>query len=273
MSNIIKSLDKRTGITYVYKSISYWDREKKQPRAKRTLIGKIDPETGDMVPTDGRGSGRKKQISSHKNIIKSINELVPVSFKENIYYSDVYAKKKNPTARKIAIAFLNVCKKKSIRNITIQNIICECAIARQTFYNHFLDKQDLMNYVYQMEAEYSFECFSCEKLDIKSSTYWMLCRCIEKRDFYIDVASYDIQNGFADFFYLSEMDFYKTYIIEQSGKEYLTGDLESAIEFNCAGAKHLFVNWIKKGMVEKPERLANMIIEFMPDLLKEKVLK
>ena len=51
---IIKQHDKRSGITYVYESHSYWDKEKKMTRAKRTLIGKIDPETGDIIPTDGR---------------------------------------------------------------------------------------------------------------------------------------------------------------------------------------------------------------------------
>ena len=51
---IIKQYDKRTGITYVYESKAYWDKEKQQSRAKRTLIGRIDPETGEIVPTDGR---------------------------------------------------------------------------------------------------------------------------------------------------------------------------------------------------------------------------
>ena len=35
MSSIIRSLDKRSGITYVYQSTSYWDKEKKAPRSKR----------------------------------------------------------------------------------------------------------------------------------------------------------------------------------------------------------------------------------------------
>ena len=52
--NIIKQYDKRSGITYFYESISYWDPEKKQSRAERKLIGKLDPETGEMIPTDGR---------------------------------------------------------------------------------------------------------------------------------------------------------------------------------------------------------------------------
>lgn len=57
--SIVKNKDKRTGTTYVYESQSYWDKEKKQPRNKRTLIGKINEETGELVPTDGRGRKRK----------------------------------------------------------------------------------------------------------------------------------------------------------------------------------------------------------------------
>ena len=45
---MIKQRDKRSGITYVYESISYWDKEKQQPRSKRTLIGRLDPETGEV---------------------------------------------------------------------------------------------------------------------------------------------------------------------------------------------------------------------------------
>lgn len=52
--SIVHNTDKRSGITYAYESKSYWDKEKKQSRSKRTLIGRVDPQTGDIVPTDGR---------------------------------------------------------------------------------------------------------------------------------------------------------------------------------------------------------------------------
>jgi len=61
---IIKQYDKRTGITYVYESKAYWDKEKQMSRAKRTLIGKLDPETGEVIPTDGRQ--RKAKSPSEK---------------------------------------------------------------------------------------------------------------------------------------------------------------------------------------------------------------
>ncbi len=51
MSAIVHQLDKRSGITYAYESISYWDKEKKQSRCKRTLIGRYDTETDKIIPT------------------------------------------------------------------------------------------------------------------------------------------------------------------------------------------------------------------------------
>lgn len=46
--------DKRTGKTYAYETTYVWDPAKKQSRSKRTLIGRVDEETGKIVPTDGR---------------------------------------------------------------------------------------------------------------------------------------------------------------------------------------------------------------------------
>ena len=59
MAAIVFQKDKRSGLTYAYESVSTWDKEKKQSRAKRTLIGRLDPKTGDIVPTDQR---RKKAL-------------------------------------------------------------------------------------------------------------------------------------------------------------------------------------------------------------------
>ena len=55
---IIYQKDKRTGITYAYESKAVWDKEKKQSRAHRRLIGKVDPDSGEIIPTDGRGRKR-----------------------------------------------------------------------------------------------------------------------------------------------------------------------------------------------------------------------
>ena len=65
---IIKQYDKRSGITYAYESHAYWDPEKKMSRAKRTLLGRIDPETGEIIPTDGRNRRKKEEKPSAQDI-------------------------------------------------------------------------------------------------------------------------------------------------------------------------------------------------------------
>ncbi len=51
MASIVYQVDKKTGIKYAYESTSYWDKDKKQPRSKRKYLGKVDPETGDIIPS------------------------------------------------------------------------------------------------------------------------------------------------------------------------------------------------------------------------------
>ena len=65
MAAIVYQTNKKTGITYAYESISYWDKEKQQSRAKRKCIGKIDPITKKIVPT------RKKALNSKKEMYTS----------------------------------------------------------------------------------------------------------------------------------------------------------------------------------------------------------
>lgn len=73
---IIYQHDKRSNITYAYESHSYWDKEKKTSRAKRTLIGRVDDKTGEIIPTDGRC--RKDKVKKERN--------------ENLDYKTLYEK-------------------------------------------------------------------------------------------------------------------------------------------------------------------------------------
>ena len=83
---MVKQLDKRSGITYVYESVSYWDREKKQPRSKRTLIGRLDPATGEILPTDGRGK-RRAQKEADSVVRKG---PVPVARTDRLFFGATY---------------------------------------------------------------------------------------------------------------------------------------------------------------------------------------
>lgn len=47
MSTIVYQVVK--GTKYAYESIPYWDKEKHAPRSKRKYLGKVDPETGEII--------------------------------------------------------------------------------------------------------------------------------------------------------------------------------------------------------------------------------
>lgn len=58
---IIQQYHRDTDTTYVYESTSYWVPELGQSRSKRKCIGKIDKETGEIVPCGKRGPKKKER--------------------------------------------------------------------------------------------------------------------------------------------------------------------------------------------------------------------
>ena len=82
---IVYQTDKRSGITYAYESKAYWDKEKKQSRAKHTLIGRVN-EKGKIVPTDGRCKrDENNQLKTKKQITTDITKI------KRCFYGATYA--------------------------------------------------------------------------------------------------------------------------------------------------------------------------------------
>ena len=58
----------QSGVVYAYESISEWDPEKKQSRSKRRCLGRVDPDTGEIIPTSGkRGRQAKEKEDTYNN--------------------------------------------------------------------------------------------------------------------------------------------------------------------------------------------------------------
>jgi hypothetical protein len=73
----VKLYNKKYNVTYVYDSVSYWDPELKQPRSKRKLIGKIDPDTGEIIPTSPRGKRARDKNQSRSAASGPVKNAVP----------------------------------------------------------------------------------------------------------------------------------------------------------------------------------------------------
>lgn len=85
--SIVKQLDKRSGITYAYESISRWDKEKKQSRSTRKLIGRVDEKTGEIIATDGRG---RKDPVGDETVIRVKRGRIPSLSVGRQFYGATY---------------------------------------------------------------------------------------------------------------------------------------------------------------------------------------
>lgn len=64
MSSIAYHHNKKTGAVYVYSVESYWDKQKKAPRNKQVCLGKLDPESGEIIPSKRRRKIVERAVSA-----------------------------------------------------------------------------------------------------------------------------------------------------------------------------------------------------------------
>ena len=69
MSSLVYLKNKKSGVTYVYENISTWNKHKQRADCRRKCIGKLDPETKEIVSTGKRGLGKGEQLSVRASII------------------------------------------------------------------------------------------------------------------------------------------------------------------------------------------------------------
>jgi hypothetical protein len=76
MSCIVYQINKKTGVKYAYESVSYWDKEKQQPRSTRKYVGRVDPETGEIIKSRGkRDSSSNNQSEGSESVDLLVYEL------------------------------------------------------------------------------------------------------------------------------------------------------------------------------------------------------
>lgn len=99
MSSIVYQTSKKTGVTYVYESVAHWDKKKQQSRATRKCIGKLDPETKEIIPTRKMAKAyptANEDGKSRRGRVPTVN--TSHSFYGATYFFDAIGKKLGITA-------------------------------------------------------------------------------------------------------------------------------------------------------------------------------
>ncbi|PHS37062.1 MAG: transposase [Sulfurovum sp.] len=75
--SIVRMKHKKSGVTYVYESTSYWDKEKGQARNTRVCIGKLDPDNGEIL--------YNKRYKEQQSAKKGVGRPLSLEYKRQFY--------------------------------------------------------------------------------------------------------------------------------------------------------------------------------------------
>ena len=83
------------------------------------------------------------------------------------------------TKKRIAKSFKKLLSKQSFEKISVRQIMEDTGIRRQTFYNHFLDKYELLEWIFQTELREQVT----DNLSVNKSFYAQLFDIVDQNDF------------------------------------------------------------------------------------------
>lgn len=160
------------------------------------------------------------------------------------------------TKKAIAEALKELCKVKNIEKISISDITKNCGLNRQTFYYHFQDKYELLNWIYYNELFIKvIENISLENWSER--IYKLLEIMKENRYFYINTIK-SSDEYFKDYLFNITIELFKEAIEKIDEEENLNEDNKRFIsEFYSFGICGVILSWVKSGMKEPTKSLVN----------------
>lgn len=173
--------------------------------------------------------------------------------------------------RALAESFVALCEEKGVASVTVREVAAACGVSKQTFYNHFRDKQDLMNYLFERDVALAVGSFGQGDLGMAAAeevAARILGRMRSMKGYYTAIAAYQVQNGFSDSFTGVSRDFFVR-ALEERGHDPHEPHASRLIEFNCAGLNRLTFDWISAGMKAHPRAFAAELMRFVSPELRD----
>lgn len=160
----------------------------------------------------------------------------------------------NITKNALAVSMKKLMEKKPFSKISVGDICEDCGMNRKSFYYHFRDKYDLVNWIFYVDFIERMEWSSCrnewDMLETLCSHFY------RERLFYQNALQVEGQNSFREYFcgMLRPVLILLTQNLVEEGRK-----KEFYIAFLCEGVLGELVYWLREGSKITPE-------EFVEDL-------
>ncbi len=174
---------------------------------------------------------------------------------------------------RLAEALKNICKRKSLENITVSQIAQEAGVTRQVFYHHFDDKFELASWIHYVHLYRSVKA----ALEEDAGQMWRLTfknwlrQLIENKEFYMNafqsVSQKEFQRNIREFFYGA----YRWQMMKSLNRE-LKEEEAFVLRTYIYGGMETVYEWIAGGMLMPTERMLELQELSMPEIVKKAVL-
>ena len=184
---------------------------------------------------------------------------------KNAHHKEETMAENNITKKALAAGFKQLLQGKSFESISVLDIAKTCDLNRQSFYYHFHDKYELVNWIYYHEAlaviadNLSYENWSAKVLQLLE---------IMRNDgnFYQKTLRSAKSGEFQDYLFEFFKDVFTRIIATIAGLENREVEEKSYVaEFLAYGIVGMVVAWAKNGMKQKPEEIVAHIQEALND--------
>lgn len=162
------------------------------------------------------------------------------------------------TKRALAKSLKELCQYRNFEKISINDLTNKCGLNRQTFYYHFQDKYDLLQWLYYDELFANIE-------NIITFDNWDQCllkvlvKIHQEKDFYINTINTNEQYFYQDLFNLAQKCFYDAITKLDSDYSVSTQEKNFFSEFYAYGISGTVLHWIKTNMKIEPVKLTQKL--------------
>ena len=154
----------------------------------------------------------------------------------------------------LANGLLDLCHKKDLSQITVKDLLETTGVSRQTFYNHFLDKNDLIQYIYNYKIINRFNGQNTN-LDFYESLIESFEHMKQYQTFLKQACLMDGQNCLKEYISKHCEEFDLKWHQQLYGEEPMPDALKFATIYHANASSAMTLSWILSDM--KKDRIQN----------------
>lgn len=160
----------------------------------------------------------------------------------------------------LANALLELCEVNSLESMTIKQLLDKTGVSRQTFYNHFIDKNDLIQYVYDTKIVPDFNDENMN-MNFYESLLITFQNMNKYHKFMKQACMMEGQNCLKDYIFEHCKEFDLKWHQELYGTEPMPEPLKFATIYHATASSSMTLSWILSDMPASCEEMAKMIVQ------------